>query len=313
MLLSRFADNAFWMGRYMERAESLARLLMVTESFAADQDSDDAWAPILSVFADTEAFAASEKPLTALNVARFYLADTMNPNSVITAATLIKENARSLRHLLSTESWRQVSVFQKSVAPLQKRRFALSRLSDICGDIRDGCCTLRGVLDATCYRDEVWRFHQLGAALERADQSTRLIDIKYFRFDRDDDHEAAPPDVAWWNTLLRSASGYHAFQRRHSFNADPADAARFLICDKHLPLSVANAVEAACYQLARLDADFDARPGPQVMKAAETLKERLANPPAKLSGRPLHRHLDQLQREIIALANALNERYFSPA
>lgn len=313
MLLSRFADNAFWMGRYMERAESLARLLMVTESFAADQDSNEAWSPILSVFSDAEAFAARGKPLTALNVARFYLADTANFNSVIHAATMIKENARSLRHLLSTESWRQVSVFQKSVATLQARRFALSRLSDICGDIRDGCCTLRGVLDGTCYRDEVWRFHQLGSALERADQATRLIDIKYFRFDRDDDHEAAPPDVAWWNTLLRSASGYHAFQRRHSFNADPADAARFLICDKHLPLSVTNAVEAACYQLARLDADFTARPGLAVVKATDTLREHLAAPPARLSGRPLHRYLDQLQREIIALANALNDRYFSPA
>ncbi len=313
MLLSRFADNAFWMGRYMERAESLARLLMVTESFAADQESDEAWAPILQVFADAEAFAERDKPLTALNVARFYLSDAANANSVIYAATMAKENARSLRHLLSTESWRQVSLFQKSVAALQKRRFALSKMSEICADIRDGSCTLRGVLDATCYRDEVWRFQQLGAALERADQSTRLIDIKYFRFDREDDDEAAPPDVAWWNTLLRSASGYHAFQRRYSFNADPADAARFLICDKHLPLSVTNAVEAACTQLASLDEDFDARPGPFVARAAEALRERLAAPPARLSGRTLHRYLDQIQREIIALANALDDRYFSPA
>lgn len=313
MLLSRFADNAFWMGRYMERAESLARLLMVTESFAADQESDEAWAPILQVFADTEAFAERKKPLTALNVARFYLADSSNSNSVVHAATMVKENARSLRHLLSTESWRQVSLFQKSVAALQKRRFALSRLSEICGDIRDGCATLRGVLDATCYRDEVWRFQQLGAALERADQVTRLIDIKYFRFDRDDDQEAAPPDVAWWNTLLRSASGYHAFQRRYSFNADPADAALFLIGDKHLPMSLTNAVEAAWDQLSRLDSDFDARPGPFVIRAAEDLKERLSAPPGRLSGRTLHRYLDQIQREIIALANALNDRYFSPA
>lgn len=313
MLLSRFADSAFWMGRYMERAESLARLLMVTESFAADQESDEAWAPILQVFADTDAFSERGKPLTALNVARFYLSDPNNSNSVVLAATSVKENARSLRHLLSTESWRQVSLFQKSVAALQKRRFALSKLSEICADIRDGSCTLRGVLDATCYRDEVWRFLQLGAALERADQSTRLIDIKYFRFDRDDDDEAAPPDVAWWNTLLRSASGYHAFQRRYSFNADPADAARFLISDKHLPLSVTNAVEAACEQLARLDEDFDARPGPFVSRAAEALRERLDAPPARLSGRTLHRYLDQIQREIIALANALDDRYFSPA
>lgn len=313
MMLSRFAETAFWMGRYMERIESLARLLMVTESFAADQESEDAWAPILSVFADTREFEKRDKALTALNVARFYLADPANPNSVIWASTMVKENARSLRHLISTESWRQISVFHDFVSSLEKRRFAVSKLSDICMEIRDGCFTHRGVMEATSYRDEVWRFNRLGAALERADQVTRLIDIKYFRFDRDDDDQAAPPDVAWWNTLLRSASGYHAFQRRYSFNADPADAAKFLLCDAHLPLSVANASEAAFYHIERLDADFGAAPGADVKKAAETLKARLDAPPARLSGRPLHRHLDQVQQEIIALANALNERYFSPA
>ena len=313
MLLARFADNAFWMGRYMERAESLARLLMVTESFAADQESDEAWEPILSVFSDMEAFSERGRPLSALNVARFYLTDSSNPNSVLSAATFMKENARSLRHLISTEAWRHLSLFHKSIVTLQKRRFAVSRLSEICSSIRDDCFTLRGVLDATCYRDEVWRFNQLGGAIERADQATRLIDIKYYRFDRDDDDQAAPPDVAWWNTLLRSASGYHAFQRRHSFNADPADAAKFLICDKHLPLSVTNAVEAALYQLARLAEDHQARPGAEVNRAAAALQTRLAAPPAKLSGRTLHRYLDHIQREIIALANALNDRYFAPA
>lgn len=82
MLLARYAENAFWLGRYMERIESLSRLLMVTESFAADQDSDDAWAPILNVFADTGDFTKRGKPLTALNVANFYLSDTENPNSI---------------------------------------------------------------------------------------------------------------------------------------------------------------------------------------------------------------------------------------
>ncbi len=313
MLLARFAENAFWLGRYMERVESLSRLLMVTESFAADQDSDDAWAPILNVFSDTEEFAKRGRALTALNVAKFYLTDLQNSNSVVYASHMAKENARSLRHLLSTESWRNVSVFHSRILALQKRRFALSKLSEICAEIRESCFTFRGVIEATCYRDEVWRFNRLGAALERADQVTRLIDIKYFRFDRDDDHEAAPPDVAWWNTLLRSASGYHAFQRRYSFNADPADAAKFLLCDPHLPLSVTNAAEAAIYQLERLDADFSAGAGLEVKRAAAALRERLKSPPAKLSGRSLHRYLDHIQQEIIALALTVNARYFAPA
>ncbi len=313
MLLSRYAESAFWLGRYMERVESLAGLLWVTEAFAADQESDDAWAPILSVFADETAFAERGRQSNALNVARFYLTDRNNPNSAAYAAFMAKENARSLRHLLSTEAWREISVFNDALMALQKRRVSLSKLSEICLSLRDGCYTHRGVMAATCYRDEVWRFHQLGAALERADQMTRLIDIKYFRFDRDDIDETAPPDVAWWNTLLRSASGYHAFQRRHSFNADPADAAQFVLCDPYLPLSVANAAGAAFYQLERLERDFNAKPGADILAAAEALDARLASPPAKLNGRALHRYLDAIQQEIIALANALNDRYFAPA
>ncbi|WP_375207945.1 alpha-E domain-containing protein [Hyphococcus sp.] len=313
MLLSRYAESAFWLGRYMERIESLSRLLMVTESFAADQDSDDAWAPILNVFADTASFEERGKALTALNVANFYISDAANPNSIFYASQMGKENARSLRHLISTESWRQISVFHSSIATLQRRRFALSKLSEICMSIRESCFTFRGVMEATCYRDEVWRFNQLGAALERADQVTRLIDIKYFRFDRDDDDEAAPPDVAWWNTLLRSASGYHAFQRRYSFNADPADAANFLLCDPWLPLSVTNAAETALYQIKQLEDDFDAAPGQEVKRAASALQDRLASPPARLSGRTLHRYLDHVQQEIMGLAIAVNDRYFEPA
>lgn len=312
MLLSRYAESAFWLGRYMERVESLARLLSVTEAFAADQESDEAWAPILSVFADEQAFAQGGKALTALNVARFYITDRSNPNSAIFAAFAAKENARSLRHLISTESWRQISVFSGQFTSLERRRFPLSKVSEICTEISNGYFTHRGVMEATSYRDEVWRFNRLGAALERADQMTRLIDIKYFRFDRDDDDAAAPPDVAWWNTLLRSASGYHAFQRNHSFNADPADAAHFVLCDPYLPLSVANSAETAIYQLERLERDFNARPGPDVNSAAETLRARLASPPERLNGRALHDYLDTVQREIIGLAKALNERYFSP-
>lgn len=313
MLLARYAESAFWLGRYVERIESLARLLWVTEAFAADQENDDSWAPILAVFADEAAFEERGKPLTALNVARFYLTDRANPNSAASAAYMAKENARSLRHLISTEAWREISVFYDELIALQRRRVSLSKLSEICLGLRDGCYTLRGVMEATCYRDEVWRFYQLGGALERADQMTRLIDMKYFRFDRDDVDEAAPPDVAWWNTLLRSASGYHAFQRRHSFNANPEDAARFVLCDPFLPLSVANAADHAFSQLEHLEREFNAKPGNTVLGAAEALNAQIAAPPVKLNGRALHRYLDAVQQEIIALANALNERYFAPA
>lgn len=312
-MLSRFAENAFWMGRYMVRVESLARLLSVTETFAAGQDSEAAWRPVLEVYSDSDAFAERGLRVTALNVAKFYLADRSNANSIAFSIDRAKENARSLRHLLSTESWRQLSMFHASVMPLTKRRFALSKLSAICEEIRMGCFTHRGLMEATSYRDEVWFFNRLGAALDRADQMTRLIDMKYFQVAPAEDGHPASADVAWWNTLLRSASGYHAFQRGHSFNPDPAEAASFLLFDLRFPRSVRGAAATAFAILEKLENDFHAAPGEQVKKAAKNLAERLEDPPEKLAGRALHRYLDQTQRDIISLANALYGRYFSPA
>jgi uncharacterized alpha-E superfamily protein len=312
-MLSRFAENAFWMGRYMVRVESLARLLSVTETFAADQETEAAWRPILEVYSDSEAFADRGAPVTALNVAKFYLVDRANPGSIVSSVDLVKANARSLRHLLSTESWRHISMFNASVSALTNRRFALSKLSEICEDIRMACFTHRGLMEATSYRDEVWFFNRLGAALERADQMTRLVDMKYFQVVPDEDGRAATADVAWWNTLLRSASGYHAFQRSHSFNPDPADAAAFLLFDLKFPRSVRGATATAFAILEKLEKDFRAAPGPEVKEAAKTLAERLEGPPERLAGRALHRYLDQTQRDIISLANALHGRYFSPA
>ncbi|GJL93839.1 MAG: hypothetical protein DHS20C05_02440 [Hyphococcus sp.] len=312
MMLSRFAENSFWMGRYIERADNIARLLSVTEAFAADQESEAAWTPVLNVFSDHESYKSYNKPLTALNVAKFYLGEIQNFNSAAYSVHMAKENARTLRHLISTECWRQLSMFQARMHALSKRNFALSKVSEICDDIQHSCFTHRGIVETTWYRDEVWRFNRIGAALERADQMTRLLDMKYFEYDRDDDDQVAPPDVAWWNTLLRTASGYHAFQRRYSFDPQPADAAGFLLFDARLPLSVRAAVNSAFHHLSKLEQDYGAQADANIKSAAEALDNRLNTPPDRVNGRPLHRYLDQIQIELITLANALNERYFSP-
>jgi len=311
MMLSRIAENAFWMGRYIERAESLTRVLSVTESFAADQADEDAWTPVLNIFADADAFAERGKPVSAVNVTRFYMVDAAHPGSILSSVRMARENARSLRPLISTESWRQLSLFNDFMATLAKRRVAISKLSENCEEIRLACCAHRGMVETTWHRDEAWYFHRLGGALERADQVTRLLDMKTFQSDSAD--ETAPrPDVAWWNTLLRSASGYHAFQRQHSFNPQPEDAVGFLLHDLRFPRSVRGAAKTAFADLETLERDFKARPGPEVKEAAKAFAERLAAPPQRLAGRALHRYLDQIQRDIIALAKALNERYFSP-
>jgi uncharacterized alpha-E superfamily protein len=312
MMLSRIAENAFWMGRYIERAESFVQVLSVTDSFASDMAEEDAWGPLLDVYNDRKFYASRDLPVTEQNVVKFYLTDKVNLNSAYSCVKITRENARSLRHLISTESWLHISIFHEYMEALAKRRFSMSKLAAVCKEIQVSCSAHRGVIETTWYRDEAWLFNQVGAALERADQMTRLLDMKYYQTDAEDEDAAPVADVAWWNSLLRSASGYHAFKRRHSFNPKPEDAARFLLHDTQFPRSVRGAADTAFRHLKTLERDFKAKPGKEVNEAAAAFAERLKSPPPKLIGRSLHRYIDQIQLDIVTLSKALYDRYFEP-
>lgn len=301
------------MGRYIERIEATARLLMTTEFFASAQDGNSAWRALLEVFAETEAFEASGRTVDAASVATHFIARKDTMSSVVSCVRAVRENARSLRHLISTEAWVQISEFYRDTEELARKRVALSKLTQNCEAIRTACLAHYGIMEATCYRDEVWLFNRIGAAIERADQMTRLLDMQYFQIDASDDEDEEappPPDVVWWNTLLRSAGGYHAFRRRHSFNPRADEAAAFFVFDQDFPRSVASAVFEANSALAELERDYGAKAGAAVTSARRALTEIVGEPQTKLNGRALHRYMDSVQRDLNSLSNALADRYF---
>jgi uncharacterized alpha-E superfamily protein/transglutaminase-like putative cysteine protease len=314
-LLSRYAENAFWMGRYMERCENIARLLSVTEAYAEGSDARVNWLPLLEVNADAEAFAETGLALTGLNVARWYLADPKNPNSVLASLERVRENARGLRHLISVEVWRQINMFHGAVKALNPRKVKLSQLDEVSERVRASCQEHFGLVETTWYRDEAWLFNRLGVRMERADQSTRLLDIKSYQLG-----EAGPdrplggqPDDAWWNTLLRSASGYHAFRRSGPVNPQPDAAAEFILFDSAFPRSVEGCVQEAVALLDRLETGYGVLHGEAVQEARDTLRALLSQRPDSLSGDALHAYLDQIQLALIDLGSAVAARHFDPA
>ena len=295
----------------MERAENLARLLSVAEGFAAGDDDDAAWRSVLDTFSDAPAFEASGRRLTGLNVARWYFTDKTNPNSVLSCLSAARENARVLRHITPIESWKQINMLQGEVAGLTARKVTLPRLSGLCETVRLGCLTHQGLVDGAWYRDEAWLFHRLGVELERADQTTRLIDVKYYQLDTaGGEADYTPPDVVWWNSLLRSASSYHAFRRRHSVAAGPKDAAAFLLYDSDCPRSVRLSALAAADRLRELREDYDAAPSEELKSACGALLTSVAPKTRVEPGPGLHRALDDIQLQVIAFAEALSRRYF---
>ena len=223
------------MARYMERAENLARILDVNETFARDSRGAQDWLPMVQLNADESRFFSVHGEANASTVTHFYVLDRTNPTSIVSAVHMARENARSLRHLISTEMWRHLNVFYELLGDVAREDLALSELSRLCATIKENCQTHTGITEGTFHRDEVWHFYQLGKTVERADQTTRLLDIKYHRLLPSSEDVGSPVDLSQWNSLLRSAAGYHAFRRVHPRGMRPANVAGFLLFNTEFP------------------------------------------------------------------------------
>ena len=149
------------------------------------------------------------------NVARFYLLDADNPSSVQAAIAAAKENARTLRALISTEMWLQINVFHGRIRALSGADLAPDRLSAVCAMLKEGAQAHVGISEGTFYRDQCWHFTMIGRYLERADQTTRLLDTRFNALVPRADAGDPDIDAGKWHALLRAAGGYHAYRREH--------------------------------------------------------------------------------------------------
>ena len=178
-LLSRVADSLYWMGRYMERAESVARFIGVNLNLQLDLPLDPAqqWQPLIDTSGDTEDFKERYGAATQDSVIAFLAYETENPNSIYSCLTSARENARSVRETISSEMWEQVN---SMYLQLQSQRAMPDPgwLTEVFHGIRLGAHMFQGITDATMTHNEAWHFVRLGRKLERADKTSRILDVK---------------------------------------------------------------------------------------------------------------------------------------
>lgn len=310
-LLARFADCAFWLGRYMERAENLARIIDVNETFSQDRYNAEDWLPIVEINADTERFFAAHDEASVEAVVEFSVFDRDNPTSIISTVRAARENARMLRHLISTEMWTHLNVFHAALSQAAGGPVPLRDLSRLCDTIKERCQTHVGIADGTLYRDQVRSFHGLGRCIERADQTTRLLDIKYHRLLPAAAAVGSPLDVGQWNAILRSAAGYHAFRREHPRGLSPATVAGFLLFNRSFPRSVAASVGEAAAHLESLAADHGLHGAHAPAAALAAWRDALAGEAIDpVIARGLHEYLDGVQQRLISLTQDLGALFF---
>jgi uncharacterized alpha-E superfamily protein len=309
-LLARFAENSFWMARYMERVENLARILDVNETYAQNSEGVKEWLPIVQLYADAEPFFAVHETATADAVLHFYVLDRSNPGSIVGAVRMARENARSLRHVISTESWTHLNVFYNRLLNLNQADLELSNLSRVCARIKEDCQLHTGIMEGTGYRTQGWSVYQIGKQIERMDQTTRLLDINYHRLLPAVDEAGSPIDASQWNALLRSVAGYHAYRRIHPRGMQPAKVAEFLLFDLAFPRSVALCVREIDELALALAAQIGQRDPPWAAGPLSALRQVARTTIDEVMGAGLHEFLDQIQGHLIALTDELGAGLF---
>jgi uncharacterized alpha-E superfamily protein len=301
-LIARHAGSTLWLARYMERIENLARLLDVTKTYARDEGDGRTWRAILRINGDEQGFLARHACADAESVARFYLLDGENPTSVQAAIGWARENARTLRALISTEMWLQVNVFRGQITALAEADIAPDRLSAVCAMLKEGTQAHTGITEGTFYRDQCWHFYMLGRHLERADQTTRLLDTRFNAVVPDASTDGGEIDAGQWMALLRAAAGYHAYRREYPHGYRPVEVAGFLIKNGAFPRSVWLNLSQIEWHLAQLRSRYHLPGVAKPMERADRLLAMLASQTVEqIVSRGLSPFLDWMQGEIGAL------------
>ncbi len=310
-LLARYAEGLFWMARYLERVENLARLVDVTQTFESPGREAESWLALIRINADEEGFAKRGWDTSADAVKTFYLRDGGNPTGVPASLEAARTNARNLRPLISTEMWMHINVFHRDMLAIDETELQGDRLSRLCGRIKQAVQAHTGITEGTFYRDQGWCFYQLGRLIERADQITRLLDIRYHLLVPAEGEERRVAELAQWGGVLRGAAGYHAFRRVAPAGFTPNDVVRFLLKDTAFPRSLATCVEGIDTQLTQLRSHYGLRGTGLALENVENLRAGIIGRPIEgIVANGLHHFLDTVQRDLINLAGEIGTAFF---
>lgn len=311
VLLARDAEGLFWMARYLERVENLARLIDVTQSFESPGFETDAWFGLIRINADETNFTERGFSPDADHVKQFYLLDRGNPTSIPANIEDARTNARTLRPLISTEMWRQLNVFHRFIGSIKAENLEGDALSRLCMKLKEGVQAHTGITEGTLYRDQGWYFYELGRLVERADQTTRMLDIKYTAMLPRDGEAKRIAELTQWNVILRGAAGYHAFKRRSRASFSAEDVVHFLLRDPSSPRSALLCVRRAESHLDDLRRIYGLARADDALEVAEYLRELLLEKPVShILATGLHEYLDIVQIHIQNLAAAIGRAFF---
>ncbi|MFN7227716.1 MAG: alpha-E domain-containing protein [Synechococcaceae cyanobacterium] len=309
-MLSRVADSLYWINRYIERAENISRFVEVSEAMALDcpPGSAEPWLPLIDASGVRDEFDALFPEGRPEDVIRFLVNAPENPNCVVKCMDIARENARQIRDVITTEMWEQLN---GTYWALQEQDFWEQPPQEQLREIRRSCQLFYGITDATLSRDLSWQFSRLGRLLERADKTTRILDVKYFLLLPSSEEVGGVLDELQWIALLRTAGAYQMFRQSQQQGISPKAVASFLLLNPIFPRSVRYCLERINETLRIIRGrsvpgapdDLECFTGLLLARWSYTHIEELI-----ASG--LHEAIDGLQQDFNRLHTLIEQRYF---
>jgi uncharacterized alpha-E superfamily protein len=306
-MLSRVASNIYWMARYIERAENTARLVNVNTHLLLDLPKKIrlGWEPIIDISSSRDEFYALYSTADERSVVNFMVTDVKNPSSILSSLNMARENARTIRDIIPREAWEQINELY-----LQSKSNAASVLThrhryDYLRSIITGAQTITGLLAGTMTHDEGYSFLRMGRNLERADMTTRIIDVRSATLLPEMTEDLSPFENLQWVGVLKSLTAYQMYRREVRLRVSRPDVLRFLLQEARFPRALYHTlleVESCLLTMPKHE-----KPLRLLKKLQRVLK--LAKP-QELKQQKLHEFIDELQLGLITINDSISKTYF---
>lgn len=313
-MLSRVADSIYWMCRYIERAENIARFINVNWRLMLDMPiagQQPQWEPLVQVTGDSEAFFAKYGIANRDNVVQFLTFDTDYPNSILNCLAAARENARTIREIIPVDMWELVNTFYSSVREAQAKHRHTPLKFEFFNSIVRNSSAFVGQTMTTMTHNDGWHFCRVGRMLERADKTSRILDVKYFYLLPSVHDVGTPIDNVQWSALLRSTSALQAYRQKYGRIA-PHHVVTYLLLEREFPRSVAYCAERVQDSLHAITGTPIGTYGNEAERRAGMLMSELAYTRVEDVMRVgLHEFVDSCQMKLNAIGAAVFDTYFA--
>lgn len=306
-MLARVAENVYWLARYLERAENTARIVNVNSHLLLDIPRGIApgWLPLVDISGSREQFDAKGTRAEERDVVQFLVADPQNPGSLFSSLRAARENARTLREILPNEAWEMLNAFHtwftRDIGTALAKRSRFNFLNRIVESLQQ----VSGVLDGTMNRNAAHTFLMLGRNLERADMTSRIVDVRSAQLLPAETPELRPFETVQWMSVLKSLSAYQMYRVAVRARVRRPDVLEFLLRNEQFPracLFCLNQAELALQALPRSE------PVIETLEAARNYVARASL--ETLDQMALHAFIDRLQLLINEVHEGVARIYF---